>query len=403
MFQKPAMFQLQITSSSIFVAAVRAAERSGAARIAAGGDRSSVPRPHQAVTEWDRRRRRGTSPNSHQSRGPIATVAASSHRQGRDAPVTTSGTFVGVDVSKATLDVFIDTPAQSFGVANTPAGIETLLDRLRPLSVQRIVIEHTGGYERRAAADLMSAGFCVSLINPRQARDFARATGLLAKNDRLDARLLAQFGRAVQPAISAPTPENRAQLDELIGRRRQLVALRAGEQIRRQQAACRSIQIGIDKLVRVLDRQIEQLEIEIAKRIEDDDDLSGRFTLLKTVPGIGDVAASTLVVELPELGHANRQEIAALVGVAPFARDSGQMRGQRAIAGGRAAVRATLYMAAVTAARCNPVIKRLYDRLRRIGKPAKVALIACVRKLLTILNTMIKTGQPWSPKSVSIA
>lgn len=393
------MFPCCTTSSSICSVAACAAQRSGAARAATGGDRSSVSRSPETVTKWDRRRR-GTSPNSHQSRGPNALAAASSHRQGRDAPMTDTAAFVGIDVSKATLDVFVDTPATRFSVANTADGIETLLARLRPLNVALVVLEHTGGYERRAAADLMAAGLRVALVNPRQVRDLARAKGQLAKNDRLDAQLLAEFGRTVQPAPSTPRPENRVQLDELIGRRRQLVALRAGEQIRRQQAVCRSIQIAIDKLIRLLDRQVEQLETEIAALIERDDDLSGRCRLLQSAPGVGPVTAHTLAVELPELGQANRQEIAALVGVAPFARDSGKKRGQRAIAGGRAAVRAALYMATVTAVRCNHVIQRLYQRLRHIGKPPKVALVACMRKLLTILNTMAKTRQPWSPKLV---
>jgi transposase len=309
-----------------------------------------------------------------------------------------SSTIVGIDVSKATLDVFGDTPAEAFRVANTPEGSAALLTRLQPWNVRRIVIEYTGGYERRVAAELMSAGLEVALVNPRQVRDFARAKGLLAKNDRLDARLLAEFGRVLQPKASALTPENRVQLDELIGRRRQLVALRAGEQIRRQQAVCQSVRSGVDKLIRLLDRQIEQLEAEIVQRIADDDELRGRFELLRSVPGVGDVVASTLAVELPELGKANRQEIAALVGVAPFTRESGTYRGRRSIAGGRAPVRATLYMAVVAGVRCNPVIRRLYQHLRRIGKPTKVALTACMRKLLTILNLMAKTNQPWSPR-----
>jgi transposase len=309
-----------------------------------------------------------------------------------------SWTVVGIDVSKATLDVFSDTPAEAFSVANTPEGSATLLTRLRQWNVRKVVIEYSGGYERRVAAELMSAGLEVALVNPRQVRDFARAKGLLAKNDRLDARLLAEFGRVLQPKASAPTPENRVQLDELIGRRRQLVALRAGEQIRSQQAVCRSIRSGVDQLIRLLDRQIEQLETEIVRRIGDDDDLKGRFELLKSVPGVGDVVASTLAVELPELGQANRQEIAALVGVAPFTRESGTYRGRRSITGGRAPVRATLYMAVVAGVRCNPVIRNLYKRLRRIGKPTKVALTACMRKLLTILNLMAKTNQPWSPR-----
>lgn len=394
------MFHHSSISSPMASVAVGAAKRSAAARTAAGGDRSIAPGPHQAVTKWDRRRRRGPSPNSHQSRSQTATAGASSHRQGRDASVTDSFTVVGIDVSKATLDVFSDTPAEAFSVANAPEGHATLLTGLRQWKVQRIVIEYSGGYERRVAADLMSEGFDVALVNPRQVRDFARAKGRLAKSDRLDARLLAEFGRVLQPEASTPTPENRAQLDERIGRRRQLVALRAGEQIRRQQVTCRSVRTGIDKLIRLLDRQIEQLEAEIVRGIADDEGLKGRFELLRSVPGIGDVVASTLTVELPELGQANRQEIAALVGIAPFTRESGTYRGRRSIAGGRAPVRATLYMAVIAAVRCNPVIRRVYKRLRSIGKPTKVALVACMRKLLTVLNRMAQTNQTWSPREL---
>lgn len=317
--------------------------------------------------------------------------------------MTDTPCFIGIDVSKSTLDVFIDAPARSLRLANTPAEIATLAQTLRPLAVQRIVIEHTGGYERCVAAELMSAGLAVALINPRQARDFARATGRLAKNDRLDAGLLAEFGRAIRPAAGAPIPEIRAQLDELIGRRRQLVGLRAGEQIRLQQSRARQIRHGAQKLIQLLDRQIEALEQAIAELIKNDEDLNGRFQLLASVPGVGAVAASTLIAELPELGQANRRQIAALVGVAPFDRDSGKWRGRRAIFGGRAAVRSVLYMATVAAARCNPAIKPLYQRLRSAGKPAKLALIACLRKLLTILNTMLKMGQPWTPKMPATA
>src|SRR5262245_4163878 len=208
MFRKRAMSHPSSISSPMRSVAVWAAKRSGAARTAAGGDRSMRSGPSQAVTKWDRRRRRGSSPNSHQSRGRIATTGASSHRQGRDASVMNSSTVVGIDVSKATLDVFSDTPAEAFSVANTPEGIAALLARMRPWTVQRVVIEYTGGYERRVAAELMSNGFPVALVNPRQVRDFARAMGLLAKSDRLDARLLAEFGRVLQPKPSTLTPEN---------------------------------------------------------------------------------------------------------------------------------------------------------------------------------------------------
>jgi transposase len=310
-------------------------------------------------------------------------------------------TFVGIDVAKDKLDVFIDSTAELFTVSNDAQGIAELRRRLQALDIKLIVIEHSGRYERRCALDLMDAGLPVALVNPRQTRDFARAINWFAKNDRIDARLLALFARSVQPRVSERIPENRAELDDLVGRRRQLVQIRSAESTRLQQAQFKSIRSSIEKILRQLDRQIQDLERQIAKRIENDDDWRGKVQLLQSVPGVGPVVASTLVAELPELGKINRQEIAALVGLAPFDRESGKWKGKRTCYGGRAEVRSTLYMATITAKRCNPIIQALAERLEAAGKAFKVVMVACMRKLLTILNTIAATGQTWNPKLVS--
>lgn len=381
----------------------RKAERSEALRPRTGDARSIAPGQSHAVAKRDRRRLRGTSPNSRLSDGGRAVTAApaSSHVQDGDISMNTTPTFVGIDVAKDKLDVFIDSSGESFTVANSPDGIVSIRQRLAGLNVKLIVIEHSGRYERRCALDLMDSGLPVALINPRQSRDFARAIHWLAKNDRIDGRLLAEFGRRIEPRPSERIPENRAELDELVGRRRQLVQMRAGESARLQQAQFKSIRRSIEKVLRQLEQQIQDLERRISKLIENDQDWHSKGQLLQTVPGVGPVVASTLVAELPELGRINRQEIAALVGLAPFDRESGQWKGKRSCFGGRAEVRSTLYMAAITARRCNPIIQRLAQRLEAAGKAFKVVMVACMRKLLTILNTIAGTGQAWNPKLVT--
>lgn len=310
-------------------------------------------------------------------------------------------TFVGIDVAKDTLEAFIDSTGEHFSIANDADGVAAIRRRLKTLNVRLIVIEHSGRYERRCALDLMDGGFTVALVNPRQTRDFARAINWLAKNDAIDARLLAEFGRRVEPRASQRIPENRAELDELVGRRRQLVQMRAAEGMRLHQACARSVARSIQTSLKQLDAQILKLEDRIAKLIENDDDWRGKAQLLRSVPGVGAVVASTLVAELPELGQINRQEIAALVGVAPFDRESGKWKGRRTCFGGRANVRSALYMATITAKRCNPIIRALARRLAAAGKAFKVIMVACMRKLLTILNTIAATGQRWNPKWIS--
>jgi transposase len=311
--------------------------------------------------------------------------------------MSTPSACVGIDVAKDKLDVFVDVTGELFTVENQPKAIAALAKKLLALQPQVIVIEHSGGYERRAAIDLMDAGLPIALVNPRQTRNFARATNRLAKNDPLDARLLAHFGKACRPELSQRPPENRLLLDELVTRRRQLVEFRASEYNRANQARAKDIQHSIKSHIRSLDHMIEKLDRQIAKLIEIDDDWRGKAQILRSAAGIGPVAASTLLAELPELGQANRQEIAALAGLAPFDRESGSWKGKRHCFAGRASVRKALYMAAISAIKHNPVIAAAYQRLIAAGKPFKVAIVACMRKLLVILNSMLKNGQSWQP------
>jgi transposase len=309
-------------------------------------------------------------------------------------PVTA---FIGIDVSLKAWDVHLLEDGRSWTSATSAAALQELLKRLRPLVGRSfIVLESTGGLERPLAAALMEAGHQVAIVNPRQVRDFAKGLGLLAKTDRIDARVLALFGQKAEPRTSVKTTDQQAELEALVLRRRQLVDFRTAELNRQQQSPSRKARQSIDKSLRFLARQIEDLERAIAQLIRSDDQWKHKADLVETTPGVGPVTAVTLVAELPELGQLNRQEIAALVGLAPFNNDSGEHRGVRSICGGRATVRNVLYMAALAATRFNPTIKRFFQRLRQHGKSFKVAIVACMRKLLTILNTIIKTDTPWT-------
>ena len=313
-------------------------------------------------------------------------------------PVASIEVHVGVDVSKARLDVHIDPTGQTRSVDNTPAGIHALLATLKTLNVKLVLIEATGRYERRLAADLLDAAIPVTVVNPRQARDFAKSLGRLAKTDKIDAKALAQFAKLGHHRLAEKTPENLALLDQRVTRRRQVVAMLATEKTRLEQLDDKLAIRTVKRVMRVLDQQREDLDRDIARMIESDDDWRNKAQILDSAPGVGPDTANQLVVDLPELGKLNRQEIAALVGVAPMNCDSGSMRGQRHIKGGRADVRTTLYMAAYNAMRCNPTIKAFADRLKKAGKPFKVVATACMRKLLIILNVMVKTNQHWNPK-----
>jgi transposase len=308
-----------------------------------------------------------------------------------------SSVFVGIDVSKKKLDVCLlaGKSKQLCSFDNTVGGVSSLIDRLQPLKVQLIVLEATGRYERRCGVELMTRGFEVAIVNPRQPRDYAKCQNLLAKTDKIDAFILASFAQVIGPRTSQLPSANQLLLDEMVARRRQVVQMHAQEDNRLQQAFEKKIQSSIKRMMRLLDQQREDLDREIASLIDRDEDWRGKLELLKTVPGVGDVTASTLVAELPELGKLNRQQIAKLVGLAPMNHDSGTIRGQRHILGGRSTVRCVLYMATLTARTFNPLIKQMADRLTRAGKPFKVVMTACMRKLLTILNTMARSGEKW--------
>lgn len=306
-------------------------------------------------------------------------------------------TWIGIDVAKATLDVAWGSGdnARHSTVENSATGRTALVGKLPPADESRVVIEATGGYERALVTTLVEAGYRVAVVNPRHVRDFAKALGILAKTDHIDALVLARFGQQVQPRILEEDPTERIELAQLVARRRQLIDLRTMELNRSQQTSARVAQKSIQHVLKLLAKEIEQLEAEIARLLQSDDDWRAKIELLSTTPGVAKVTSATLVAELPELGRLNRQAIAALVGVAPFNDDSGRHRGSRRVAGGRASVRHVLYMATLSARRFNPVIRAFSERLAAQGKKPKVIITACMRKLLVILNTMLKNNTPW--------
>jgi transposase len=303
--------------------------------------------------------------------------------------------IVGIDVAKERLDVHVRPQAETFGIAADESGMHELVERLRQRCPSLVVLEATGGYEVPVAAVLAAAGLPVAVVNPRQVRDFARATGRLAKTDALDAQMLALFGEAVRPPVRALPDEQAQALGELVARRRQLVEMLAAETNRQRQARAPQIQQRIAAHVAWLRAAVRELERELQATIRGSAIWREREELLKSVPGIGDVTAQTLIAELPELGQLDRRQIAALVGVAPLNRDRGAFRGRRMIGGGRETVRSVRYMAAVSAIRCNVVIAAQYQRLVGAGRPAKVALVAAMRKLLVIVNAMVRDGRHW--------
>jgi transposase len=310
--------------------------------------------------------------------------------------------FVGIDVAKAQLDIAVRPTGDRWSVPNDEAGIATLVAQLQAAAPTLIVLEATGGYQRAAVAALAAAGLPVVVANPRQTRDFAKATGQLAKTDALDARALAHFAEAVRPT-PRPVPDAQTEaLRALLTRRRQLVAMRTAESNRLSTAPA-AVQADITAHLAWLDQRLAALDEDLDTTLRASPVWREREILYRSVPGIGPVSARTLLLDLPELGTLSRQRIAALAGVAPFNCDSGTMRGRRAIWGGRAPLRATLYMATLVAVRHNPVLKAFYERLLAAGKAKKVALTACMRKLLTILNAMVKQQTPWQPREVPIA
>src|SRR6202158_1851453 len=306
--------------------------------------------------------------------------------------------FVGIDVAKAQLEVFIRPDGETFSVANDEVGIGELLRQLEPADF--VILEATGGLEMPVASALAAAGIAVAIVNPRQVRDFARATGRLAKTDRWDAEVLARFGEAVRPEArplandQAPAPE------ALVTRRRQLVEMLTAEKNRRA-GAPKVLHRSIDEHIRWLEKRLSSFDDELGELVRDTPLWRERDELLRSVPGVGKVLSSTLLAHLPELGALNRKQIAALAGLAPFNRDSGTLRGSRCIWGGHAQVRRVLYMATVAGVRSNPVIKNFYTQLRARGKYPKSALTACMRKLLVILNAMLHNKTHWQTPALA--
>lgn len=313
-----------------------------------------------------------------------------------------SPAFVGVDVSKETLDVHLRVVGPSrqtdltFSVPNSEEGIDALLRQLKPHAVRLVVVESTGGYERRVAVELLTAGIAVAVVNPTRVRRFAQAMGTLAKTDRIDARILAEFAMRMEPRPSEVPSAGQILLDELLTRRRQLIGMRTMETNRAQQAVGALAVRQIKHHLKHLDKQVAQIDAELGSLIDNDPDWKERVALIDGVPGIGKTIAFRLVADLPELGKLNREQIAALVGVAPMNHDSGKQRGKRVIRGGRADARGALFMAAWVAKRHNPKIKAYADRLTAAGKAFKVVLVACMRKILIILNVMLKTKTAWN-------
>jgi transposase len=301
---------------------------------------------------------------------------------------------VGIDVAKHTLEWCTGAEGKIQHARNEPRPIAQLVRQLVALDPARVVVESTGGYERTLVTKLAEAGMPVVVVNPRRVRSFGQAMGILAKTDAIDARLLALFGEKAEPAIR-PILQGRARLlADLVARRRQLVAMVVAEKNRRETASA-AVRRSIEAMLRTLATQVRELDRRIDQALGDDVESAELAALLQTVPGVGPGVARTLLVDLPELGHLGRREIASLVGVAPFARDSGKLRGLRRIRGGRASVRTVLYLAAMTAARFNPSLRALYQRLREAGKPPKLAFVAVARKLLTILNAIARERTAW--------
>lgn len=306
--------------------------------------------------------------------------------------------FIGIDVAKAELVIAARPSGERWTVANDECGVKALVDRLRGGAAELIVLEATGGYELLGVAALAAAALPVVVVNPRQVRDFARATGQLAKTDRIDAELLALFAERVRPAVRPIADAEAHELDALLARRRQVLEMLQAEKNRLGQVFGRGqrlVKKSLQAHIAFLERELRMTDTDLGTMVRESPAWRERDDLLQSVPGVGPVLSLTLLADLPELGRLSRREIAKLVGVAPLSRDSGTMRGRRFVQGGRATVRAVLYMGALVATRRNVVIRAFYERLVAAGKPKKLALVACMRKLLTMLNVFVRTHTPW--------
>jgi transposase len=313
---------------------------------------------------------------------------------------SSAGAFVGIDVAQDKLDLAPDEGGNVTTFTNDPEGIAAILRMLRPLKPQMIVVESTGGLERPLLEALLEDDLPAALVHPGRVRYFAKGLGILSKTDRIDARVLRRFGQLAGPRLAEKRSKNEAELQSLVTCRRQLNVTRVQQKNRRVATSSKAALRSIDKVVEALNKQIGLLDKQIRELVDADDEFKHLDKLLQSVPGVGPTLSATLASELRELGRADRRQIGALVGVAPYNHDSGKFAGQRSIRGGRTAVRCVLYMASITAIRVNPVIKALYERLVAAGKKKKVAIVACMRKLLALLNAMIRDGVNWDQLDV---
>ena len=374
-----------------------ASEKTQASRSAV--DRSCLG-VQDTVTEQDRRGSSGKCPNSRRNRD-TASATTSSHLQDRVNAICTSTVpvpvWVGIDIAKDKFDVHVRPLSRRWTWNNNTEGYDRLIQELRQLPALRlVVVEASGGYERSLVSHLIEAEIPVAVVNPRQARDFAKGLGHRAKTDPLDAEDLAHFAEVVHPTPTPKTPDNQHELQDLITRRRQLIQIRTIETNRQPMTHGKIPQKSIQATITLFNKQIALIELALTKLFESDEDWKAKRQILSSVPGVGETTAHQLLAEIPELGSANRAEVAALAGLAPYNHDSGKLKGRRCISGGRADVRTALYMAALTARRCNPVLKAFADRLKAAGKPYLVIHVACMRKLLVILNALVKNRQPWN-------
>jgi len=309
---------------------------------------------------------------------------------------TKAGPYVGIDVSKAILDISIGVSGEHFQVSNDDGGVKKLIERLKAVQPSLIVVESTGGLEKLVVAELFVSILPVALVNPRRVREFAKSTGRLAKTDKLDAQVLAQFAEAIHPPLVTLPTEDEQYLSALMTRRRQVIDLLTAEKNHLLSTPAR-VRNLVEQSIAVLQGQLDELNQTISQFIDHNDVFRKKDNILRSVPGVGSVTSAIILSDLPELGLMDRKKIAALVGVAPYNDDSGHRSGKRRIKGGRESIRHILYMATLAATRFNPVIKRFYHHLIQLGKPFKVALVACMHKLLIILNSMMRDLRPWQP------
>lgn len=301
---------------------------------------------------------------------------------------------IGVDVGKTFLDIYILELDRHWQIHNTTSDIKTMVTALKRFNLTRIIVEATGGYERRVVEALAEEEMPVVVVQPMNVRQFAKAQGVLAKTDKIDARIIAQFGAIMKPEIRPISSKKVRHIRDLLARKRQLMEARTQE-LNRHQKAQKGIQASHNRSIKFLDKEIEWVNIRLTKEVANVTEWTSTYELLVTVPGIGDGVAFTLLGELPELGKLTNRQVGALCGLAPYNRDSGSMKGKRRIKGGRAPIRTMLYMAMLSAIQCNPIMKQFYNRLVEEGKHKKIALTACMRKMMTILNAMVRDGKEW--------